>query len=99
MGRIKNFILWKYGRETSVYVIFCLLIIAFIFLTPKRWFVRERPANQTTRLTFKASELVADKSVLQERVRQLSGDPEAEVVSFRETKNAAGETVYEVEIR
>lgn len=47
MGLLKKFILWEYSRETSVYVIFCLLIVAFIFLTPKSWFEkRERAATQ-----------------------------------------------------
>ncbi|NNE98124.1 MAG: hypothetical protein HKN25_03800 [Pyrinomonadaceae bacterium] len=31
-------ILWNYERGTWQYDIFCLLIIAFIFLTPKAWF-------------------------------------------------------------
>ncbi len=49
MNSIKKLILWEYSRETSVYVIFCLLIVAFIFLTPKAWFEkRERLATQTT---------------------------------------------------
>ncbi len=34
----KDFIRWKFDRETSQYLIFCLLIVAFIFLTPQSWF-------------------------------------------------------------
>lgn len=50
MSSIKKLILWEYSRETSVYVIFCLLIVAFIFLTPKSWFEkRERLATHMTR--------------------------------------------------
>jgi hypothetical protein len=39
MNRI---IKWDYERGTWQYDIFCLLIIAFIFLTPKTWFNNSR---------------------------------------------------------
>ncbi len=35
---MKEIILWNYERGTWQYDLFCLLIIAFIFLTPKTWF-------------------------------------------------------------
>ncbi len=100
MSIFKRFILWNYGRETSVYVIFCLLIVAFIFLTPKSWFdKRERLATQTSRLIVKAEDFSPDRNTLAIKVRELSGNPNAEVVETREKKNALGETVYEIEIR
>lgn len=100
MGVFKRLILWEYGRETSVYVIFCLLIVAFIFLTPKSWFdKRERLATQTSRLIVKAEDFSSDRNILLSRVRELSGNPNAEVVETREKKNALGETIYEIEIR
>lgn len=34
----KNFILWRYGRTTWQYDVVCVLILAFIFLTPRSWF-------------------------------------------------------------
>lgn len=100
MELLKKFILWSYSRETSVYVIFCLLIVAFIFLTPKEWFNRrESLATQTSRLIVKQNDFSPDKAVLQRRVRELSGNPDAEVVDWRVRETAAGETVYEIEIR
>jgi hypothetical protein len=36
---MKNIINWSYGRGSWQYEILCLLILAFIFLTPKSWFV------------------------------------------------------------
>jgi len=43
---MKNVILWNFSRGTWQYDIFCLLIIAFIFLTPNIWFgERKDPAN------------------------------------------------------
>jgi hypothetical protein len=37
---MKRLILWDHERGTWQYDVFCLLIIAFIFLTPKSWFER-----------------------------------------------------------
>jgi hypothetical protein len=100
MEQLKKLILWSYSRETSVYVIFCLLIVAFIFLTPKEWFNRKDSiATQTSRLVVKQSDFSPDKAVLQQRVRDLLSDPEAEVIGWRERHTAAGETVYEIDIR
>ena len=100
MDVLKKLILWSYSRETSVYVIFCLLIVAFIFLTPKEWFNRtESLATQTSRLIVKQTDFSPDKTVLQRRVRELSGNPDTEIVEWRERRTDAGETVYEIEIR
>ena len=100
METLKRLILWSYSRETSVYVIFCLLIVAFIFLTPKEWFYRkETVATQTSRLIVKQSDFSPEKTVLQQRVRDLSGNPQAEVIEWRKRQTAEGETVYEIDIR
>jgi hypothetical protein len=100
MSLLRKFVLWEYSRETSVYVIFCLLIVAFIFLTPKTWFERrDSLATQTSRLIVQASDFSPEKNILQQRVRDISGDPDAVVVGWRQKKNNRGETVYEVDIR
>ena len=100
MDRLKRIILWDYSRETSVYVIFCLLIVAFIFLTPKEWFNRrDSVATQTSRLVVKQSDFSPDKAVLEQRVRDLLADPKVEVVGWRERHTPGGETVYEIDIR
>jgi len=100
MDLLKKFLLWNYSRETSVYVIFCLLIVAFIFLTPKEWFNRqESPATQTSRLIVKQSDFSPEIKVLEQRVRVLSGNPKAEVVDWRKRVTPDGETVYDIDIR
>lgn len=100
MERLKRLVLWNYSRETSVYVIFCLLIVAFIFLTPKEWFNRKESfATQTSRLIVKQSDFSPEKKILEQRVRVLSGNPNAEVVDWRQRVTQEGETVYEIDIR
>jgi len=45
---MKKWLLWHHERGTWQYDVFCLLIVAFIFLTPKAWFERaEKRATQT----------------------------------------------------
>jgi len=45
---MKRLILWDHERGTWQYDVFCLLIVAFIFLTPKSWFEKaEKLATQT----------------------------------------------------
>ncbi len=97
---MKNIILWRYERGTWQYDVFCLLIIAFIFLTPKVWFDRrEKLATQTSRLIVKAKDLSPVESGWERRVKELSGDPDAEIVEWREVKHADGEVFYEIELR
>ncbi len=51
---MRDLILWKHERGTWQYDIFCLLIVAFIFLTPKAWFDKgERFATQIAVLAVK----------------------------------------------
>ncbi len=100
MERLKRLILWSHSRETSVYVVFCLMIVAFIFLTPKEWFTgRESFATHTSRLIVKQADFSPDRSILEERVRRLSGNPRAEIVEWRKRETMDGETVYDVDIR
>ena len=99
-GAFKKFILWQYDRESTPYLLFCLLIVAFIFLTPKSWFdKKERLATQTSKLIVKARDFSADKSVMARRVKDLSGNPNAEILDMHEKINADGEMIYEIEIR
>ncbi len=45
---MKSLYNWNYERGSWQYDVFCLLIIAFIFLTPKTWFNNRRTlATQT----------------------------------------------------
>ena len=96
----KKLILWSYSRETSVYVIFCLLIVAFIFLTPKTWFdKREKLATQTSRLIVKAKDFSPDQNELKKRIREETGNPNAEIIKLNERTDASGEIFYEIEVR
>ncbi len=95
----KDIILWKYERASWQWDVLCLLIMGFIFLTPKAWFDRkDRLATQTTRLIVKQQDFSPDRAEFETKVRQLSGNQNARVIDWREKKNDQGETVYEVEM-
>ncbi|HEY0429611.1 MAG TPA: hypothetical protein VGC76_17655 [Pyrinomonadaceae bacterium] len=97
---IRDIILWKYERASWQWDVLCLLIVAFIFLTPKVWFEkREILATQTSRLIVKARDFSLDKSEMEKRVKEMSGNPEAEVLEWREARDATGEAIYEIDIR
>jgi hypothetical protein len=62
---MKNVIQWNYERGTWQYDIFCLMIIAFIFLTPKAWFdKRETLATQALTSGVKQAEIPSEKRSL-----------------------------------
>lgn len=100
MNLLKDIILWKYERASWQWDILCLLIVAFIFLTPKAWFdKREKLATQTSRLIVKAQDFSLEKDEMTRRVKELSGNQNAEILEMRERKNTKGETFYEIDIR
>ncbi len=58
---MKRIILWNYERGTWQYDLFCLAIIAFIFLTPKTWFDNgEKIATPKRVSTVKAQDFSFD---------------------------------------
>lgn len=100
MGLIRKIVEWRYERASWQWDVLCIVILAFIFLTPKTWFEkREKVATKTTRLIVKANDFPADKTIMEKRVRELSENPNAEIVDFREKKDTDGQTIYEIEIK
>ena len=106
MSLLKDIVLWKYERASWQWDVLCLLIMAFIFFTPKQWFdKREKLATQTSRLIVKAEDFSLkkmenmEKSEMERRVKELSGNENAEIVEMREKQNFNGETFYEIDIK
>jgi len=46
---LKSILLWSYERGTWQYDVLCLLILAFIFLTPSHWFNRSGASSVSHR--------------------------------------------------
>lgn len=114
MGRffhtIKKVFFWSYARNTWQWDVLCVLILAFIFLTPKSWFETSElqsrmahPIPVASTLLLLSPEVVAsetDRSDIERRVRAMTGRPEAEVLVVRQRRDPQGKVVaLEVDIR
>ncbi len=107
---LKQIFFWRYGRSTWQYDVLCVLILAFIFLTPKSLFPSSEPRfSQTHRNTSSPVWLPADErdssaepdaKELERRVRELTNRPDATIQNVRHVRDAEGRTIaYEVDIR
>ncbi len=106
---IKKVFFWSYARNTWQWDVLCVLILTFIFLTPKSWFetseLQSRMAHPipVAATLLLGPEVVAsetDRSDIERRVRALTGRPEAEVLAVRQRRDSQGKVVaLEVDIR
>jgi hypothetical protein len=109
LSTIKKMFLWNYARNTWQWDALCVLILAFIFLTPKSWFEgserraahgHQSPATTIVLLGAEAVDNEVDSSNLVQRVRALSGRSDAQIVAIRKVQDKDGKTVgYQVDIR
>jgi hypothetical protein len=107
----KSIIFWSYGRTTWQYDVLCVLILAFVFLTPKTWFERGKlacaPAHQIGLETAQPllirvtgpSPAEPDAHDIERCARGITERPGLRVKSWRELRSTDGRTVgYEVDI-
>lgn len=105
LASAKRVFFWTYPRTSWQWDVLCVLILVFIFLTPKSWFentaFQRSHAVQTT-IIMSADVVGAqlDKGKIEQRARQLSGRATAQVIALRERRDATGKLIaYEVDIR
>src|SRR5712691_1195254 len=101
----KRVFFWTYPRTSWQWDVLCVLILVFIFLTPKSWFentaFQRSHATQTT-IVFTTDVVGAqlDTSEIARRVREVAGRANAQVMAIRERRDEAGRLIaYEVDIR
>jgi hypothetical protein len=102
---VKKIAFWTYPRTSWQWDVLCVLILVFIFLTPKSWF--ENSAYQRTHMgqtTIAVDTDVVgaqlDKAEIERRARQKAGRPGARVTVVRELHDESGRLIaYEVDIR
>ncbi len=105
---IKRSFLWNYARTTWQWDILCVVILVFIFLSPKSWFdnserqqalVHQSPTS-TLLVGPEVIEKTGDNAQLQDQVRIITGRSDAEVIGVRKVAGSDGRTrAYEVDIR
>jgi hypothetical protein len=101
----KKAVFWTYPRTSWQWDVLCVLILVFIFLTPKGWF--ENSAFQRTHMgqttIVMNTDVIGtqlDKAEIERRVRQLPGRTGAQVSVVRELYDPSRRLIgYEVDIR
>jgi hypothetical protein len=98
---VKKIVFWNYQRTSWQWDVLCVLILVFIFLTPKSWFLNSefRP-QRTVILPAEVVGVQADRGSIERRARELAGMPESRVTAVRERRDGTGKLIgYEVDIR
>jgi hypothetical protein len=106
---IRAIILWSYERTTWQWDLLCVLILVFIFLTPKTWFetgeLRGAAGHQNTvtatlLLPPEAIGNEGDNGNIERQVRAITGRPDTAVLAVRRRMDSQGRlAAYEVDIR
>jgi hypothetical protein len=106
---LKKIFFWNYARNTWQWDLLCVVILIFIFLTPKSWFSSGERAqskvhqSRVAQTVLIGPELVSneeDKGQIEQRVKVLTGRAEVEVLAVRRILDAEGRTrSFEVDIR
>jgi hypothetical protein len=109
MGFISNtarkIAFWNYSRTSWQWDVLCVLILVFIFLTPKSWFANTpyRPAEMAQTTVAVGVDVVGnqlDRKEIEHRARERSNRPTGQVTAVREVKDSSGKVVaYEVDIK
>ncbi len=105
----KRILFWNYPRNTWQWDALCVVILIFIFLTPKSWFENgerlaagqhQRPNVSTLMVGAELIENERDTARILDRVRALTGRSEVQILEVRKRVAQNGTTVgYEVDIR
>jgi hypothetical protein len=106
---LKKIFFWNYARNTWQWDLLCVVILIFIFLTPKSWFLSGERAQSMVHQSPVAATLILgpevvvneeDKGQIAERVKALTGRSAVEVLAVRRVRDAGGRTLsFEVDIR
>ena len=101
----KKFGFWTYPRTSWQWDVLCVLILVFIFLTPKSWFEntaykRSHGAQTTVVIITDVVANQSDKGEIERLARQAAGRGDGQVIAVRERRDGSGKlTAYEVDIR
>ena len=96
----KKIAFWNYSRTSWQWDVLCVLILAFIFLTPKSWFVSHPPIQKATILATDLVDGKRDDAELARRAKELLNRENGTVVNINPRTDAAGKIIaYEVDIR
>ena len=102
---VKKIVFWTYPRTSWQWDVLCVLILIFIFLTPKSWFenTEYRRSHAAQTMIVMLTDVIGtqvDRANIEQRARDLSGRPDAHITAMRERRDNSGKLIaYEVDIR
>jgi hypothetical protein len=106
---LRKIFFWNYARNTWQWDVLCVVILVFIFLTPKSWLgggerpqakEHQSPVAKTVVLSPEVVINEEDRGQLEQQIRMLTGRSQVEVVAVRKVVGADGKPVsFEVDIR
>ena len=109
LNALKKLFFWNYARNTWQWDALCVVILIFIFLTPKSWFENSERRTLNSHQTPTASimvvgpevvENIEDRGQIERRLRTMTGREHLEVLKVRKLTDAQGRiSGYEVDIR
>ena len=109
LGVLRKLFFWNYARNTWQWDVLCVVILIFIFLTPKSWFenserrgylAHQSPAESTVLVSPELIENAQDKGRVEQVVRTLTGRSDIQVLEIRKVVDRDGKARgYEVDIR
>ena len=109
ISTLKKIFFWNYARNTWQWDLLCVVILIFIFLTPKSWFASSERARNTlhpspvAHTVLLGAEVVgneADKGQIEQQVKAMTGRSKVEILAVRKVVDSEGRTrSFEVDIR
>ncbi len=109
LSTLKKLFFWNYARNTWQWDALCVLILIFIFLTPKSWFesgerrvanAHQNPIAATVVVDAQVIDSAKDNAEVERKLRDLTGRRQLEVINVRKLADEQGRIRgYEVDIR
>jgi hypothetical protein len=109
LNLLKKVSFWNYARNTWQWDALCVVILIFIFLTPRNWwenserkraFGHQSPTALMLLVDAELVESAEDRVQLERRLRSVTGRPNLRVVNVRKLAAEDGRVKgYEVDIR
>jgi hypothetical protein len=106
---LRKLFFWNYARNTWQWDVLCVVILIFIFLTPKSWFengerralsMHQNPVASTVLVGAELVENADDRAQVEQVIRTVTNRPNVQVVNVRPVVGTDGKTrAYEVDIR
>ena len=97
----RKIVFWNYSRTSWQWDVLCVLILVFIFLTPKSWFATNPPVQTAVVLSADLVNSQGDNTEIAQRAKQQLNRANGQVVGkVRPRLDSSGKVIaYEVDIR